>query len=83
MTTMLVLQRFDMFHYFWITTQEGMQEALQKAILRLLSRKFGQIAPELKSQVETLAIPQLENLTEAVLDFTSTDDLETWLRDNA
>jgi iron(III) transport system ATP-binding protein len=24
MTTMLVLQRFDMFHYFWITTEDLM-----------------------------------------------------------
>jgi predicted transposase YdaD len=63
--------------------QQGMQEALRKTILRLLLRKFRQITPELKSQIETLAIPQLENLTEAVLDFTSTGDLEIWLRGNA
>ncbi|NKB17416.1 MAG: DUF4351 domain-containing protein [Pseudanabaena sp. CRU_2_10] len=62
--------------------QEGMQQGMQKAILRLLSRKFGQITPELKLQVETLATPQLENLTESLLDFASITDLETRLHDN-
>lgn len=56
---------------------------MQKAILRQLLRKFGQITPELKSQVEKLTTPQLENLTEVLLDFASTSDLETWLHDNA
>lgn len=62
--------------------QEGRQEALQEAILRLLLRKFEQISPTMKSQIEALAMPQLENLTEALLDFANVADLEGWLRDN-
>jgi predicted transposase/invertase (TIGR01784 family) len=63
--------------------QEAQEEALQKAILRQLSRKLGQISLELKSKIEALATPQLENLTEALLDFTSVANLEDWLRDRA
>ncbi len=62
--------------------QEGKQEGKQETILHQLSRKFGQISPTMKSQIKTLEMPQLENLTEALLDFTSVADLEGWLRDN-
>jgi predicted transposase YdaD len=62
--------------------QEGRQEGLQDAILRLLSRKLGQVSPKLRLQVEALAIPQLEELTEALLDFVSIVDLKAWFRGN-
>jgi predicted transposase/invertase (TIGR01784 family) len=48
-------------------------------ITRLLTRKFGNLAPELVNRVNQLSIEQLENLSEAVLDFNSIADLETWL----
>lgn len=62
--------------------EEGRQEGLQNAILRLLSRKLGQVSPKLRLQVEALAIPQLEELTEALLDFVSIADLKAWFRGN-
>jgi predicted transposase YdaD len=63
--------------------QEAEQEGQKKTILRQLSRKFGQISLELRSQIEALDTLQLENLTEALLDFASVGDLESWLRDRA
>lgn len=33
----------------------------------------------MRSQLDTLTVPQLESLGEALLDFTSLSDLEAWL----
>jgi predicted transposase YdaD len=54
------------------------QEALQ-LILRLLTRRFGAIAPETEQQIRALAIAQLEDLAEALLDFTSQGDVINYL----
>jgi Domain of unknown function (DUF4351) len=35
---------------------------------------------ESRSQVQSLSLPQLESLSEVLLDFTSVDDLSAWLR---
>ncbi|NJN23447.1 MAG: DUF4351 domain-containing protein [Acaryochloridaceae cyanobacterium RL_2_7] len=49
--------------------QEGRQEEGRSLILRQLTRRFGVLAPEMRSQIESLSLPQLENLGEALLDF--------------
>lgn len=54
------------------------QEALE-LILRLLTRRFGAIEPEVEQQIRTLSITQLEDLAEALLDFTSPSDLVNYL----
>ena len=57
------------------------QEALQ-LILRLLTRRFGAIepeVPEIEQQIRTLSITQLEDLAEALLDFSSQNDLVNYL----
>ncbi|MBG1266737.1 DUF4351 domain-containing protein [Nostoc sp. WHI] len=54
------------------------QEALQ-LILRLLTRRFGAIEPEIEQQIRTLSITQLEELAEALLDFSSQSDLVNYL----
>jgi predicted transposase/invertase (TIGR01784 family) len=48
-------------------------------ITRLLTRKFGNLAPELLSRVHQLSIDQLESLGEALLDFNEIVDLENYL----
>ncbi|MBD2680929.1 DUF4351 domain-containing protein [Nostoc paludosum FACHB-159] len=58
--------------------QEGREEEGQNLILRLLNRRFGEIDARLIQQVQGLSIEQLENLGEALLDFTTVADLETW-----
>jgi predicted transposase YdaD len=78
--------------------QEGRQEALQEGevkgrqegalgeaqalILRQLTRRIGELAPEMRSQVQALSLAQLESLGEALLDFAEAGDLERWLREN-
>jgi predicted transposase YdaD len=72
------------------TEQRGRQEgeqtgALREAqalILRLLSRRIGNMSEEMRSQIEALAIGKLEALGEALLDFSEPEDLLNWLERN-
>ncbi|MFN6530468.1 DUF4351 domain-containing protein [Nostoc sp. ChiSLP03a] len=59
--------------------QKGRQEGRQDLILRLLNRRIGEIDASLIVKIKGLSIEQLENLGEALLDFSSVADLETWL----
>ena len=63
--------------------EEGLQQGLQQGevilVLRQLNRRFGQVAPAIKEQVRQLPVKQLEDLGEALLDFTSEIDLVNWL----
>lgn len=59
--------------------QAGRQEGELTLILRLLSRRVGSLAPKLEAQIRELSVTQLENLGEALLDFSGPADLITWL----
>jgi hypothetical protein len=60
--------------------QEGRQEGELTIILRLLNRRVGMIPPETEAQIRILSLTQLENLSEALLDFERPSDLEDWLK---
>ena len=62
--------------------ERGRTEEGQALVLRLLTRKLGQIAPDVHSRVNSLTIERIESLGEALLDFTQMGDLLTWLDDN-
>ncbi|RCJ36710.1 hypothetical protein A6769_14485 [Nostoc punctiforme NIES-2108] len=59
--------------------EEGRQEGKEDLILRQLNRRIGEIDALLIGRINGLSIEQLENLGEALLDFSSVADLETWL----
>ena len=59
--------------------QEGKQEGEKNLILRLLHRRIGEIDSLLIERITGLSIEQLENLGEALLDFSSIANLEAWL----
>ena len=59
--------------------QEGRQEEGQSLILRQLTRRIGDVAPDLRTKVQALSLQQLEALGEALLDFSEPGDLEKWL----
>ena len=61
---------------------EGEIKEAQALILRQLTRRIGKISGELLSQVESLPLVQLEELGEALLDFTTQADLAAWLNQN-
>lgn len=48
-------------------------------VLRQLTRKLGNLSPEVTAKVNALSLEGLEALGEALLDFTSVEDLESWL----
>ncbi|MFN6462688.1 MAG: DUF4351 domain-containing protein [Nostoc sp. DedVER02] len=57
---------------------EGRQEGEQHLIIRLLNRRVGEIKESLIERIKGLSIEQLENLGEALLDFSNVADLEAW-----
>ncbi|MBW4477416.1 MAG: DUF4351 domain-containing protein [Tolypothrix brevis GSE-NOS-MK-07-07A] len=59
--------------------QQGRQEGEQDLIVRLLNRRIGEIDASLIERIQGLSIEQLENLGDALLDFSSVADLEAWL----
>jgi Domain of unknown function (DUF4351) len=62
--------------------QRGEVKEAQALILRLLKRRVRIIPVELETRIKTLPLAQLEELGEALLDFSSLADLEFWLSQN-
>jgi predicted transposase/invertase (TIGR01784 family) len=58
---------------------EGRLEGESALILRLLQRRFGAVDEVLAARIQALEIEQLESLAEALLDFTTLNDLVLWL----
>ncbi|MEO1404691.1 MAG: DUF4351 domain-containing protein, partial [Cyanobacteria bacterium J06635_1] len=66
--------------------QQGIHQGIQKErmlILKQLHRKVGEVPESEKQKIQQLSPDQLENLGEALLDFSSLEDLSTWLRELA
>jgi len=59
--------------------QKGRQQEAFTYTLRLLNRRFGNIDSSLTERIRILAANQLENLGEALFDFSNVNDLEAWL----
>lgn len=59
--------------------EQAVQSGEQRLVIRLLNRRIGNIDESLIERIKGLSIEQLENLGEALLDFSSVADLETWL----
>ena len=60
--------------------QRGLVKGQATMLLRLLTRKFGQISPSLRGKVNKLSAKQLENLAEALFDLETIADLSDWLK---
>jgi predicted transposase/invertase (TIGR01784 family) len=61
---------------------EGRVEEARALIIRQLTRKLGNIRPNLLTKIEALPLEQVESLGEDLLDFTSIDNLQQWLNQN-
>ncbi len=61
--------------------QEGRQEGETALVLRLLTHRLGSVAVplEVQERIRRLSIAQLEDLAEALLDFSQPADLMSWL----
>ncbi len=58
---------------------EGIKEGEVSLVLRQLKKRIGTISSEDESRISNLSVEQLEDLGEALLDFSSRDDLSAWL----
>ena len=61
---------------------EGIKQEAVSLVLRQLKRRIGTISAEDESRITGLSVEQLEALGEALLDFSSCDDLSAWLNQN-
>jgi predicted transposase/invertase (TIGR01784 family) len=60
----------------------GKAEGEVSLVIRLLTRKLGNLTPQLRDRINSLSLDRVESLGEALLDFTSIADLEAWLSQN-
>lgn len=60
--------------------ERGRQEEARSLVLRLLTRRLGALPESTQARLATLSLLQLEALGEALLDFTASTDLDTWLQ---
>lgn len=58
------------------------QEGEQSLILRQLTRRIGEVSPEMRSQIQSQSLDQIESLGEALLDFSEPADLVEWLQEH-
>ena len=63
--------------------QIGEHKALCSLTLRLIHHVLGEIDSATQERIQALPNHKLEELGEALLDFTSLDDLNKWLSDNS
>ncbi len=59
--------------------EQGREAEARSLIFRLLTKRVGELPQQLCQRIESLSLQQLENLGEALLDFTSMADLQAWL----
>jgi predicted transposase/invertase (TIGR01784 family) len=59
--------------------EQGREEEAVNLVIRQLTKRFGEISQEICKSISSLPLPILEDLSEALLDFTSLTDLQTWL----
>lgn len=58
---------------------EGRVEEAANLVMRLLTKRFGEIPQSMRSHISSLPLPVLEDLSEVLLDFSSVADLQAWL----
>jgi len=59
--------------------QEGLQQATLNLVIRLLTKRFGELPADADHSISVLPLPVLVSLSEALLDFTSLHDFQVWL----
>lgn len=62
--------------------QLGKIEGEKRTIIRLLTRRFGELDLSLTDKIKTLNMEKLDNLADALLDFSNINDLVIWLNRN-
>jgi predicted transposase YdaD len=58
--------------------EEGREEGEKSLVLRQLARRVGELPQDMRQKIESLSLEHLENLGEALLDFSGMSDLDAW-----
>ncbi|MDJ0581945.1 MAG: DUF4351 domain-containing protein [Crocosphaera sp.] len=59
-------------------SERGIEQGTRSHIISQLKRKFGDIPASLETDIMGLTINEIEDLGEALLDFSTIDDLVNW-----
>ena len=62
--------------------EQGRQQGEAELVLRQLARRLGPLSSSQEKTIRKLPVNKIEALGEALLDFTSSLDLNRWLRGN-
>jgi hypothetical protein len=79
MNTLEEQEREDVMQIVTSWMEQGIEQGERSLILRLLARQVGSLTPEVEAQIGALSLTQLDDLGEALLDFSSFTDLQNWL----
>ena len=60
--------------------EKGETEALQRTVLKLLTKKFGFIPEEIKTKISQLDAPTLEVMIDGILDYGNLEDVKRYLQ---
>ncbi len=58
---------------------QGREQEAINLVVRILTKRFGNLSEEIRVTISGLPLTVLEDLSEALLDFSSLTDLEAWL----
>jgi predicted transposase/invertase (TIGR01784 family) len=59
--------------------EQGRSQEAINLVIRQLTKRFGEISGEIRSSISSLPLTVVEDLSEALLDFTDLSDLNVWL----
>ncbi|MDY7008677.1 MAG: DUF4351 domain-containing protein [Cyanobacteriota bacterium] len=62
--------------------QRGLQKGQAMLVITLITHRFGDISKDIEAKIRSLSISQLNELAIAQLNFTSMDDLISWLNES-
>lgn len=62
--------------------EQGRHEAAAELVILQMSRRFGKLDRSVLDDISSLSLRRLQELAQALLDFTSPEDLARWLSEN-
>jgi predicted transposase YdaD len=63
--------------------EEGRRVEKIELVLRLLEKRFGELAKSMREKISSLSVDSLDALFDAGLEFASKDEISAWLKKNA
>ena len=63
--------------------QEGRKEEAANLIIRQLGKRFGELSEDIQASVSKLSLTVLEELGEALLDFSGISEVQNWLAEHS